>query len=327
MKTFATEEDIKSYIENGINNIQNINEYRLYRKEQYQLTDDVIFARNCIEWLIRINKIITNIKYSLEQSYIYASKMSSTTEETKNSQLYSYYLEDAVYRDIVLWDMLKQFLNEYYKCGYAVENELSIYKFLKNNTVRNKIGTDSCKEIKDYLESEDHKKVRNDLRNSFTHSLDNTSIYLFHRVNQNGLLQADLSRAFPEHPFNNLVLVLDDITKYLFFLEKYRKNFEEFIKDNVILVTVGLNMHCQCLNDERNWSISILKEHAEQIMIQCDHPCEHSFMLDEVVACKPKSIDYYRINETNAEPLGHIDLKMTISEMEEKYGKGFNKLE
>lgn len=43
--------------------------------------------------------------------------------------MYSFYLEDAVYRSIVLWDMLRQFLNEFYECGYSKDEEVSIFSF------------------------------------------------------------------------------------------------------------------------------------------------------------------------------------------------------
>ena len=59
-------------------------------------------SRNSTEWLIRINKVIKNCVYAIIKSYEHAKLMEWPLEETENSQMYSFYLEDAVYRSIVL---------------------------------------------------------------------------------------------------------------------------------------------------------------------------------------------------------------------------------
>ncbi|WP_207663822.1 hypothetical protein, partial [Roseburia sp. AF25-25LB] len=41
-----------------------LDECRLYREEQLQITEEVMRARNSIEWLIRINKVINNFIYA-----------------------------------------------------------------------------------------------------------------------------------------------------------------------------------------------------------------------------------------------------------------------
>lgn len=102
VKQFNSDNEIKDYIEKSIDSIKVLDECRLYREEQLQITEEVMRARNSIEWLIRINKVINNFIYAISRSYVYAVKMNWPLEETENSQMYAYYLEDAVYRDIVL---------------------------------------------------------------------------------------------------------------------------------------------------------------------------------------------------------------------------------
>lgn len=216
VKQFNSDNEIKDYIEKSIDSIKVLDECRLYREEQLQITEEVMRARNSIEWLIRINKVINNFIYAISRSYAYAVKMNWPLEETENSQMYAYYLEDAVYRDIVLWDLLRQFINEFFKCGYDKDREISIFSFLNDATVRRKLGNSEVKKIRKYLNSADHQEVRTKLRNQFTHSLDGTSSYLFHR-NNNGKIQADMGNVFPKHPYENIVYVLDDIKKYLRF--------------------------------------------------------------------------------------------------------------
>ena len=81
-----------------------------------------------------------SLTYAIIKSYEYAKLMISPLEETENSQMYSFYLEDAVYRDIVLWDLLRQFLNEFYECDYGVDDETNIFSFLSQSIVKQKIG-------------------------------------------------------------------------------------------------------------------------------------------------------------------------------------------
>lgn len=54
--------------------------------------------------------------------------------------MYLFYLEDAVYRDIVLWDLLRQCLNEFFQCGFKIEDEINIFSFLNDYTVKKSIG-------------------------------------------------------------------------------------------------------------------------------------------------------------------------------------------
>ena len=228
MQTFNTDKEIKEYIEKNIDSIKLLDECRLYKEEQLQITEEVMRIRNSIEWIIRINKVIHNFTYAIRRSYEYAQLMESPLEETENSQMYAFYLEDSVYRDIVLWDLLRQFLNEFFECGFAVDDEISIFSFLNKADVIRKIGNTNVRKLKRYLKCAEHIEVRTKLRNQFTHSLDRTSSYIFHRIND-GKMQADLSNMYPTHPYENIVLVLDDIQKYLHFAKIYIGKLEKYL--------------------------------------------------------------------------------------------------
>jgi hypothetical protein len=69
MHQFNTDEEVKEYIEKGIDKIEVLGECRLYREEQLQITEDVMRIRNSIEWIIRINKVIHNLSYAVIKSY------------------------------------------------------------------------------------------------------------------------------------------------------------------------------------------------------------------------------------------------------------------
>lgn len=279
-------------------------------------------VRNSTEWVIRINKVIKNFTYAIVKSYEYAKTMYSPLEETENSQMYSFYLEDAVYRDIVLWDLLRQFLNEFFECGYAIDDEVSIFAFLKNSTVRRKIGNSQVRKLKKYLFCTEHQEVRTKLRNQFTHSLDGTSSYIFHRINDNGKMQADMSKVFPKHPYENIVYVLDDMKKYLEFVKVYVGKLERLLIENIMMVTVECNMKCGRMDEDiEAWSISILKEKAEQILCPCEKPCEYAIEYQGYKVCKPISVKYRRINENDEKYQGKIELHMNYEEMKEMFGE------
>ena len=57
MQTFNTDKEIKEYIEKNIDSIKLLDECRLYKEEQLQITEEVMRIRNSIEWIIRINKV------------------------------------------------------------------------------------------------------------------------------------------------------------------------------------------------------------------------------------------------------------------------------
>ena len=267
MQTFNTDKEIKEYIEKNIDSIKLLDECRLYKEEQLQITEEVMRIRNSIEWIIRINKVIHNFTYAIRRSYEYAKLMESPLEETENSQMYAFYLEDAVYRDIVLWDLLRQFLNEFFECGFAVDDEISIFSFLNKDDVIRKIGNTNVRKLKRYLKCAEHIEVRTKLRNQFTHSLDRTSSYIFHRIND-GKMQADLSNLYPTHPYENIVLVLDDIHKYLHFAKIYIGKLEKYLINHIMIVTLECNLKCGKVSEDMgHWNIGAVHEKAEQILI------------------------------------------------------------
>lgn len=319
MRQFSTDEEIREYIEKSIDGIELLKECRLYREEQLQITEDVMRIRNSTEWLIRINKVIHNLTYAIIKSYEYAKLMISPLEETENSQIYSFYLEDAVYRDIVLWDLLRQFLNEFYECGYGVDDEINIFSFLSQSIVKQKIGNANARRLKNYLNSIEHKEVRIRLRNHFTHSLDDTSSYIFHRVN-NGKMQADLGNVFPKHPYENIVFILDDIHKFIEFAKIYVGKVENFLTKKVMMVTIECNLKCgKVSEDAEHWSISVLHERAERILSLCNNPCNYAIEYEGGYVCKPVSVNYCRINETDKKYKGKIEVHMDYTEMKQNF--------
>ena len=75
LNAFNNNEEIILYLKESIKNITILNECRLTKKEQLYVSEDVIHFRNCIEWIIRSNQVISNIKYALTKCLEFAQSM------------------------------------------------------------------------------------------------------------------------------------------------------------------------------------------------------------------------------------------------------------
>lgn len=322
LNVFKNDKEIVQYLEAQLDKIITLNECRLFREEQLQLSEEILRFRNCIEWTIRSNQVISSIKYALTKCLKYAAKMISPLEETENKKLYSYYLEDTVYRDLVLWDMFRQLLNELYECGYSETESVSIFKFIKENKA--KLGDTKSSNILTYLNSSDHKYVRETLRNSFTHSIEATSPYIFHR-NIDGKIKAQMEYMFPKHPFENLNYVLNDVLKLIEFFDEIIKEMYEYRNNNFILLNIITIMPCgKEVVDSSYWNLGILKEKYEQIIIPCEAHCDKANKYNGIYVCKPKEIHYKRIHSEQEQTNEMLTPKMTFAEMESVFGEKNN---
>ncbi len=318
ISTFKNDEQIVKYLKEQLEMIETLNECRLFKEEQFQLTDDILHFRNCIEWIIRSNQVIVNIKYALTKCLKYIMVMSWPLEESENKRLYSYYLEDAVYRILVLWDMFRQLLNEFYECGYSESDNVSIFKFLRDK--KTKIGSSKVNSILKCLNSYDHKMVRETLRNSFTHSVEVTSSYVFHR-NVNDKIIPQKEYLIPRHPFDNLNFVIMDIHKLIDLLNVIVDEMYEYRNNNLILLEVTTVMPCgKVIDDSEHWNLGILKEKYEQIIVPCETPCDKANTLNKTYVCKPTKVNYQRIHSEQIQISGTLTPSITFAEMEAAFG-------
>ena len=317
LSSLHTDEDIVRCLELSIGGISLLDECRLFREEQLQLTEEVIWHRNCVEWAIRANGVIQNTKYALKKSLSYSKKMQWPTEETENKTMYSYYLEDAVYRDIVLWDIFRQLLNEFYKCGCAETEMISIFKFLQQKN--NILGDSLSQPILKYLNSEDHQKVRTTLRNSFTHSVESTSSYIFHRV-MAGEIQAETNHLLPNHPFENINDIINDMLQLTKFMENTISELKQSLCNKIAFYRISITFPCGKIeNDDDSWNLYCLHESAERIIAPCSTPCANSYVYKEQPVCKPIYIQYCRIHSQPGEYSGDITPHATFHELEELF--------
>lgn len=293
LETFSNDIEIVTYLEHEINQITLLDECRLYREEQYAFSDELFRYRNCVEWLIRLNKIIVNIKYGLIKSLDYAKLVKNPFEEDENYRMYSYYLEDSVYRDLVLWDIFRQLLNEFFDCGINKYESISIYKFIKD--YRDKIGTKRYDALKTYLATEQHEMVRKTLRNSFTHSLDSTSSYIFHEKRDDKMI-CQYDCLFPKHPFEYINYIISDFMNLMNFILEVVEEMKKLRDEYFALYNVTSVLECgNEIADNDVWNYHNLCENVDNIVIDCPKGCKYSRIDDGRHLCKPTLIKYKRI--------------------------------
>lgn len=308
MDRFDNFEELKKYIENTISNTKELREHRLYSEEQYQIVGnrEVLIYQNSIEWIIRLNKILKFINYSITKTLEFIDEDFSVLEECENKDMYTYYLEDSVYRVITVWDIYKQLLNEIYQIGFNRDKNYSIYQLLKKVKKERIWGKNKFDELFEYIDSDGHKFVRNYLRNSFAHNNDPTSMYVFHDMNSKGNLLSDsIKGLLPKSPCENILKVVEDLEKAYYFVQKENKYLLKKLEDDLMLVQPKLMLECGIEFKGDLINIKDLKENLDNIISgskkeKCKS-CKYSFEDEEFYVCKPKSIKYSRIYEDEKE--------------------------
>lgn len=301
MERFKSDRQVIEYIKHEIENINYLIEHRLYKEEQLQLSRNVFRIRNSVEWIIRINKILKYIKYSILNSLKFAVQVENPMDENEIKDMYTYYLEDSVYRLMVLWDMYKQLVNEFYEVGFNKDENYTIFR-LKNKLKKKHIWEENkVNEFEDYLNSKKHKFVREYLRNKFTHSVDPTASNIFHNYSKNGLLTFDMNDIIPKHPYENLLGIVDDFIEVVNRIKDINNDMENLLSQEIMIVNVNAILKCN-KEQELGWlNIKDLILSKDNIgVISCEERCaECKYMItcEGKETCKPKTIKYSRIFE------------------------------
>lgn len=256
-------------------------------------------------------KLIRHYKYCLIGAIEFAQEIKIPTEETDNKDNYSFHLENAVYRQLVLWDMYAKLLNETYALGLK-RNELSIWDVIKSmRNSQEPYQRRSSKELKKYCNGVFHKYVRNYLRNTFAHNGDPHGKLIFHYYDDNGMLKPDDGFILPDHPIKELRYVIIDFIKLHKFLNKINEQIKKIMLEKTILIEYYFETLCgRKITDGIHIPVTILQEIDEIWEISdTDGECEECRLLsknDNLKYCKPVKFVYHRINE----PEGTISIIM-----------------
>jgi len=298
-------EDQKYYhlMLNKIDRFSLIQEHRLYKEEQIlMMSPDLFIVRNGLNWVIRINKLIRHYRYCLVNAIGFAQAIKLPTEETDNKDSYSFHLENAVYRQLVLWDMYAKLLNETFNLGHD-RKELSIWQVIKSMRSSTEAHQRQLsKELKKYCNGTFHQYVRNYLRNTFAHNGDPHGKLIFHYYDNNDLLKPDVDFILPDHPIKELRYVIIDFVKLHRFLNKINKLIEKKMLEKTILIEYYFETLCsKRITDDRHIPITVLQE-LDDIWEVSDtgEPCEECKKLSNnanLKYCKPVKFVYHRINE------------------------------
>lgn len=303
MERFESDQQVIEYIKQKIENINYLIEHRLYKEEQLQLSKNVFKIRNSVEWIIRINKILKYVKYSVLNSLKFAVQIEDPMDENDIRDMYTYYLEDSVYRVMVLWDMYKQLINEFYEVGFKKDENYTIFR-LKDELKRKHIWKkNKINEFESYLNSKKHKFVREYLRNKFTHSVDPTVSNIFHHYSKNGLLTFDMNDIIPKHPYENLLRIVDDFIEVVNRIIDINNDMEKLLSKEIMIVKANAIVRCNEVREIGRFNINNLIQIKDSIGIipleeKCSN-CEYMIKYEGKETCKPKIIKYSRIFEDN----------------------------
>lgn len=281
-----------------------IQEHRLYKEEQIMMMSPELFiVRNGLNWVIRVNKLIRHYKYCLVNAIGFAQKIKIPTEETENRDAYSFHLENAVYRQMVLWDMYAKLLNETYALGLK-RNEFSIWDVIKSlRNSRDSYQRRLSKVLKNYCNGAFHQYVRNYLRNTFAHNGDPHGKLIFHYYDDNSILKPEDGFILPDHPIKELRYVIIDFIKLHRFLNKINEHIEKIMLEGTILIEYHFETLCgKQISDGRHIPVTILQE-LDDIWEISDtgQACEECRLLSKnqnLRYCKPIKFVYHRINES-----------------------------
>lgn len=307
MKKINTNKEALDYIDIKLKKLIPMNECRLYREEQiFGELDNTFKVRNILEWIIRTNKVFTDFKYSLTRGLYFAKLMQTPLEETENKNKYSYHLENSLYRLIVLWDMFKQALNVYYELGFNKENKYKIYHVTKKmKSMANEANTFGTKIYK-HLNKENHKYLRETLRNSYTHGVDPTNLNVFHDKNSSGFYCSS-PFDFPEHPIKNFVMIVDDIDILWNYFMELNKKVEILAKNKIFLYEGEMTTKCDITAPIQNFNLNTILDNLKNIRVQIDtekcSKCEHSIEFEGLKGCIPIKLRYHRIYENEIEEI------------------------
>ena len=87
-----------------------------------------------------------------------------------------------------------------------------------------------------------------------------------------------------------------------------------------MLVTLECNLKCGKVSEDMgHWNIGAVHEKAEQILNPCSNPCDYAIEYEGHYVCKPLSVNYCRINETDRRYKGKIELHMNYAEMKRNF--------
>lgn len=300
MGKISDNQKLARFLRKKLNEVSTLTEHRLYREEQYSIDKDVLAVRNCLNWVLRINKLITHFKFSYSKALSYALKIKLPTEKTKEKDWYSFHLENCLFRLLAMWDIYSQLLNEFYDLGISKE-DCSIWRCIKKLKNREKELVELGKKIDRYCNKPIHQYVRNDLRNSFAHSKDPHEMLIFHYI-ENGLVKPEDTRFLPDHPFKELIFVLNDFRKLCNYLQDINRKIEELMLRECILIKPYFLTECgNIITDGQIVSVKILKNVRDITEVSIDgqvcNKCKELTGDNSLKYCRAKVFLFHRIHE------------------------------
>lgn len=127
-----------------------------------------------------------------------------------------YYLENIIYRQITLWDLLAQFYNVHYDLNRSIK-EIEYKRFFNNYAKENYLNIDNISEYVKYQDKEEIKKMYSSIKqHQFISEYRNS---LTHRLSNSVPSMSNLGLHLKEHPLYLLKMIIADLKKCLSFYD------------------------------------------------------------------------------------------------------------
>lgn len=239
----------KEYLQGLISEIKEFDKFVVYGFVATSKGDKSILTKmqNVDTWIIKINSLISKINISLKYAIDFENRilddMHNPFKEDEIKDMAYYFIENAMFRTITLWDSLAQLVN----CLYEFERNISniayrnILKDVRGNNQkysRSLNGDEKSyyievtRKIKEYIEELDntgmdikdgfwkgnHKYI-NELRNRIVHRTDPHKFSIIQFGNSDDL-------NFPEPPLFELKRLIEDYVVVYRFINEFYKHIE-----------------------------------------------------------------------------------------------------
>ena len=127
-----------------------------------------------------------------------------------------YYLENIIYRQITLWDLLAQFYNIHYDLNLPIE-KIEYKRFFNNHSNKNYLNIGIISKYVKYQDQEERKKTYSSSKqHQFVSEYRNS---LTHRISDAVPSMSNLGIFFKEHPLYLLEMLIADLKQCLSFYD------------------------------------------------------------------------------------------------------------
>jgi hypothetical protein len=167
-------------------------------------------------WIIKINSLCKKILLSLKNAIQYSAKLQDFnpfTDKSEDEFIAQYFIENAVYRLISLWDVLAQLTNMHFECGVPIKNVMYKRFFSNESQVAQKDINEFVlfrKRVESYISENDDTSSDGPWKGNHIYISDSIRNPLVHRNDPHEFSVLDGEVNLIDHPIFELKRIIED---------------------------------------------------------------------------------------------------------------------